>query len=219
MSRMASAKRFLRRPRVFYNLSALEEVISQRNAESNTKEKQTMFTDELRKESKKNETPKCELSQEEKENQKRAEAVRSGALSSATYEALKQELMQYVTERKLLNLPQDNHYSYHCIYHPEEYRKKEKVHKSKYNKQYEEYADFKRSSMQRSYLNYFLPHRVFSKEECNILQWQLTELFKKDGFQYSFKVEEFKYKIYDGWFGLAKETQSYGYTLDFTVGW
>ena len=216
---MASAKRFLRRPRVFYNLSALEEVISQRNAESNTKEKQTMFTDELRKESKKNETPKHELSQEEKEQQKRAEAVRSGALSSAIYEALKQGLMRYVKERKLLNLPQENRYAYHCIYCPNEYRKKEKAHKSKYNKQYEETSDFKRSTMQRSYLNYFLHHRVFSKEECNILQAQLAESFKKDGFRYSFKTEEFKFKIYDGWFGLAKETESYGYTLDFTVEW
>ena len=73
--------------------------------------------------------------------------------------------------------------------------------------------------MQRSYLSYFLPHCVFSKEECDILQAQLTELFKKDGFRYSFKVEEFKYKIYDGWFGLSKETQRYGYTLDFAVEW
>ena len=136
MSRIASAKRFLGRPRMFY--TALEEVISLRNAECKTEEKQVMFTDELRKESKRTETPKHELSQEEKEQQKRAEAVRSGALSSAIYEALKQELMRYVKERNLLNLPQDNHYSYHCIYHPEEYRKKEKVHKSKYNKQYEE---------------------------------------------------------------------------------
>ena len=217
MSRMASAKRFLRSPRMFY--TALEEVILQRDAECKTEEKQVMFTDELRKESKRTETPKHELGQEEKEQQKRAEAVRSGALSSATYEALKQELMIYVKERKLLNLPQENRYAYHCIYCPNEYRKKEKAHKSKYNKQYEEYADFKRSTMQRSYLNYFLPHCVFSKEECDILQAQLTELFKKDGFKYSFKVEEFKYKIYDGWFGLAKETQSYGYTLDFTVEW
>lgn len=212
-----------KRPNILPNLSAvLDEALkkhNEANSENKSEEQMATFTDELRKESRKTETPKHELSQEEKEQQKRAEAVRSGALSSATYEALRQELMRCVKERKLLNFPQDNHYSYHCIYHPEEYRKKEKAHKSKYNKQYEEYADFKRSTMQRSYLNCFLPHCVFSKEECDILQAQLTELFKKDGFKYSFKVEEFKYKIYDGWFGLAKETQSYGYTMDFTVEW
>lgn len=206
-----------------HDISAVLDEALKKHNETNTdnmaEEQMATFTYELRKESRKTETPKHEMSQEEKEQQKRAEAVRSGALSSATYEALKQELMRYVKERKLLNLPQENKYAYHCIYCPNEYRKKEKTHKSKYNKQYEEYADFKRSSMQHSYLNYFLPHRVFSKEECNILQWQLTELFEKDGFRYSFKVEEFKYKIYDGWFGLSKETQSYGYTLDFTVEW
>lgn len=89
-----------------------------------------IFTDELRKEANRTETPKCELSQEEKENLKRTEAIQSSELSTAIYDALKQELMRYVKERKLLNLSQDNHYSYHCIYRPEEYRKKEKVHKA-----------------------------------------------------------------------------------------
>lgn len=212
-----------KRPNILPNLSAvLDEALKKQNDannENNSEEQMATFTDELRKESRKTETSKHELSQEEKEQQKRAEAVRSGALSSAIYEALKQELMRYVKERNILKLPQDNKYFYHCIYRPNEYRKKEKTHKSKYNKQYEECADFKRSSMQRSYLNYFLPHRVFSKEECDILQAQLAKSFEKDGFRYSFKVEEFKYKIYNGWFGLAKETQSYGYTLDFTVEW
>lgn len=177
------------------------------------------FTDELRKEAQRIETPKRELSQEEKGQQKRTEAIQSGKLSVEIYEKLKQEIMQYVKDCKLLNLPQDNHYSYHCIYRPDEYRKEEKAHRSKYNRQYEETSDFKRSTMQRSYLSYFLPHCVFSKKECDILQTQLAKLFEKDGFRYSFKVEEFKYKIYDGWFGLAKETKSYGYTLDFTVEW
>lgn len=212
-----------KRPNFLLNLSAvLDETLKKHNDANNenkSKEQMATFTDELRKEAKRTETPKRELSKEEKEQAKRAKAIQSGELSAAIYEALKQELTQYVKERKLLNLPQDNQYSYHCIYHPDEYRKKEKAHKSKFNKQYEEYADFKRSSMQHSYLNYYLPHRVFSKEECDLLQAQLTELFKNDGFRYSFKIEEFKYKIYDGWFGFAKETINYGYTLDFTVKW
>jgi len=214
-----------KRPNILHNLylsAVLDEALKKHheaNSENKSEEQMATFTYELRKESRKTETPKHELSQEENEQQKRAEAVRSGALSSAIYEALKQELMRYVKERNILKLPQDNIYFYHCIYRPNEYRKKEKTHKSKYNKQYEEYADFKRSTMQRSYLNCFLPHCVFSKEECDILQAQLAKSFEKDDFRYSFKVEEFKYKIYNGWFGLAKETQSYGYTIEFTVEW
>lgn len=212
-----------KRPNILHSLSeVLDEALKKHNDannENNSEEQMATFTDELRKEANRTETPKREMSNEEKEQARRSKAIQSGELSTAIYEALKQELMQYIKERKLLNLPQDNNYSYHCIYRPDEYHKKEKAHKSKYNKHYEETSDFKRSSMQRSYLSYYLPHRVFSKEECDILQAQLAELFEADGFRYSFKVEEFKYKIYDGWFGLAKETQSYGYTLDFTVGW
>ena len=212
-----------KRPNFLLNLSAvLDEALKKHNEANNenkSEEQMATFTDELRKEANRTETPKHELTKEEKEQAKRAKAIQSGELSTAIYEALKRELTQYVKERKLLNLPQDNQYSYHCIYRPDEYRKKEKAHKNKYNRQYEETSDYKRSTMQRSYLNYYLPHRVFSKDECDILQAQLAQLFKNDGFRYSFKIEEFKYKIYDGWFGLAKETISYGYTLDFTVEW
>lgn len=190
------------RPNILPNLSAvLDEALKKHNDANNEnklEEQMTTFTDELRKEANRTESPKCEMSKEEKEQAKRAKAIQSGELSTAIYEALKRELTQYVKGRKLLNLPQDNHYPYHCIYRPDEYRKKEKAHKSKYNKQYEETSDFKRSTMQRSYLSYFLPHCVFSKDECDILQAQLAELFKKDGFRYYFKIEEFKYKIYDG---------------------
>lgn len=212
-----------KRPNFLLNLSAvLDEALKKHNEvnyENKSGEQMATLTDDLRKEANRTETPKREMNKEEKEQAKRSKAIQSGELSMAICEALKQELTQYVKERKLLSLPQDNHYFYHCIYCPDEYRKKEKAHKSKYNRQYEETSDFQRSTMQRSYLNYYLPHCVFSKEECDILQAQLTEMFKKDGFRYSFKVEEFEYKIYDGWFGLAKETKSYGYTLDFTVEW
>ena len=92
----------------------------------------------------------------------------------------------------------------------------------KYRKKYiiEEDENIKHSEKQKAYLDCFLPHNVFSTDEITCIKKQLTDLLVNDGFRVKFKVEEFKYKVYDDILELLFEKRKYyGYTMSFTVSW
>ncbi len=149
----------------------------------------------------------------------RLEDIENGAFVSGLYELIKQALIEEVRQAKLLGVSPANRYSATVIYDRNEYRKKEAAFNKKYRYRETDAQTEKRSEKQMAYLDYYLPHCVFSKQECIIIETQLSKLFLQDGFEYSFEVKEFKYKIYDGLLGLGKERKSYGYTIEFALSW
>ena len=147
---------------------------------------------------------------------KRFEAIESGMLVEELIQYITKVLRQDLYTSRLTQTPMNRNYSFHCIYKQSEYHEKEKAYRSKYMNG--EPQTTLKSVKQREMLQYYLPHRVFSLSEIECLKRQIAKAMNQEGFQVSFAIKEFKYKICNG-LGLAIQKKSYGYTMDFTVRW
>lgn len=155
-------------------------------------------------------------SKEEIDKIERYQAIVSGTLVEELVQHITNVLRQDLYSSRLMQTPMDKHYVFHCIYRQSDYCKKEKAYRNKYINGEEQTA--LKSVKQREMLQYYLPHRVFDLNEIECLKRQIAKAMNQEGFQVSFNIKEFKYKICNG-FGLAIHKQSYGYTMDFTVRW
>lgn len=160
--------------------------------------------------------PKTPLSQEEIERQNRHQYIMSGEFSKFIIDKLKKNLLEEAENSRAYGFPIEKNHYFRCIYQEKAFRIKER-------KYQEEYNDFdntpsNRIERKKKFLEYYLPHCVFDKEEKNCLKEQLQKELVADGFRVVFDIEEFKYKLCSG-FGLGVERKSYGYTINFTVYW
>ena len=159
-----------------------------------------------------------EPTKEEKAAKERHDAIIAASVVDDIYKQLKTELLKYAEYAKVFGVLSDHYYTCKCIYDTAEYERKFE----KYRKKYiiEEDENIKHSEKQKAYLDCFLPHNVFSTDEITCIKKQLTDLLVNDGFRVKFKVEEFKYKVYDDILELLFEKRKYyGYTMSFTVSW
>ena len=156
------------------------------------------------------------LSKAEIEKIERYEAIVSGTLVDELVHHITKVLRQDLYSSRLTQTPMDKRYIFHCIYRQSDYCKKEKAYRNKYING--EAQTTLKSVKQREMLQYYLPHRVFNLSEIECLKSQIAKVMNQEGFQVSFDIKEFKYKICNG-LGLAVQKQSYGYTMDFTVRW
>ncbi len=183
------------------------------------------FTDELRAKEKEPlpKPPPKAPTQEELDRAERKETLKSGAATKEVYERVKKELLRSIELDKVLknatgNSKPDKSDKYHTftyIYKKDEYLKKEKAYHEKYchHNETEEYR--KPFEKQDAFLAYYLPHCVFSFIEVELIKLQLAQLFKEDGFHFTFKDKEYKHNFWSGF----RESKSYGYTLNFTLWW
>ena len=135
-------------------------------------------------------------SKKEIEHQKRHEYIMSGSFGRDIINTLKQELLDDVESAYLLNTPVNRHKSTRCIFQEKEYRKKEKEYRAKYYHSDEVMA--KRTVRQQAYLDYYLFHCVFDLDEVKHLEFQLRKALVSEGFQISFEIKEFSFKLCNG---------------------
>lgn len=154
--------------------------------------------------------------QAEIEKKERYEAIVSGTLVEELVQHITKVLCQDLYTSRLTQTPMERNYTFHCIYKQSDYHQKEKAYRSKYINGDEQTT--LKSIKQREMLQYYLPHRVFDLSEIESLKRQIAKAMNQEGFQVSFDIKEFKYKMCNG-FGLAIPKKSYGYTMDFTVRW
>ncbi len=189
------------------------------------------FTDELRKTANESVVPsKRTLTPKEQAEADKKEAISRGKLSNDFYEAMKASLLQEAKNAKMWEQlrgkqDNDNRHSFEIVYLPKEFERKDKEYRQNYRDAETEYdylkgeeVPIRRSRKIQAYVDYYVPHKVFSKNECDLIQWQLARKLKEDGFHYSFTTKEFKRKICDG-LGLLVPYTSFGYTLELTVWW
>ncbi len=170
------------------------------------------------------------LTKKEQEEANRKDAISRGLLVADFYELMKKRLINEVNTAKFFEklrgeIDHENRYSFEIVYKPDEFEKKDKEYRQNYRDAETEYdylkgeeVPIRRSRKIQAYVDYYVPHKVFSKNECDLIQWQLARKLKEDGFYYSFTTKEFKRKICDG-LGLLVPTTSFGYTLNLTVWW
>ncbi len=191
----------------------------------------TKFTDELRNISNEPVNPmKKVLSPKEQAIADKKEAISNGRLSSDFYDLMKKSLIKEVEIRQVIKQIREveddiPRYSFEIVYKPDEFKKKDDDYRLNYRDKESEYDYYtgkeepiRRSQKIRAYVEYFTYHKVFNKNECDLIQWQLARKLKEDGFHYSFATKEFKRKICDG-LGLFVPTTSFGFTLNLTVWW
>ena len=175
------------------------------------------FAEELRSKEKEPLQPKpVKPSKEELEKQARYADINSGVLTKEFVTRIKKELLRDLDTSRLHKISMSRNYTFNCTYRPDQYKAKEKEYRTKYIYNCEE--DIQRKTKQKAYLNYFLPHRVFSLEEIELLKKQLSKALVAEGFRVAFEVKEFKFKICNG-MGLAIPKISYGYTMNITIHW
>lgn len=142
----------------------------------------------------------------------RYNAIASGSVITDFYTSFKDRLLasaerSYTDESKYLEGE--------FIFLPEEYEEKQAAYeqaRSEANDTHE---------VQDQYYESMLPHKVFSKEECDSIEAQLSKLFSDDGLRYEFKRSEFYYRHWentDGRWTVTSKKLS-GYTLSFVVKW
>lgn len=142
----------------------------------------------------------------------RFSAISSGDAVASFYSTFKDELISEAAYR----LSDDSKFkSGEFLYQPEEYKQK----KANYDTAREKAADYR--ELNEEYYEFLLPHKVFAKEECDLIEAKLSELFTNDGLRYQFKREEVYYKHWEltteGWRVTAKKFS--GYILSFEVNW
>lgn len=175
------------------------------------------FVDELKaKEREPYQPPAPEPTKEELEHQKRHEYIVSGDFAREIIDKLKRDLLDELEDSRTFGTSMARYHTVRCIYEEREYCKKEREYHKKYSCSEKPGVDIK--ERKRELLKYHLPHRVFDKDETDRLKRQLQKKLVADGFNVSFDIKEFKYKICSG-LGLCVEKKSYGYTMSFTVHW
>lgn len=101
------------------------------------------------------------------------------------------------------------------LYQSEEYMRK----KADYDTARKKATDYR--ELNEEYYEFLLPHKVFTKEECDLIEGKLSEFFTNDGLRYQFKREEVYYKHWEftseGWHVTTKKFS--GYILSFEVNW
>lgn len=174
------------------------------------------FVDELKAKEREPYNPVPAPTKEELEHQKRHEYIMSGDFARDIIDKLKRYLLDELEASRIFGSPMERYHTVRCIYEEREYRKKEReYHKKCYCS---EGQGVDKKERKRELLKYHLPHRVFDKDEADCLKRQLQKSLVADGFNVSFDIKEFKYKICSG-LGLGVEKKSYGYTMSFTVHW
>ena len=155
-------------------------------------------------------------SKEITEHQKRHENIMSGAFGREIINNLKQELLNEVDSARLFRSSIERNKSKRCIYQEKEFRKKEVQFRAKYYHEEETVTEPK--VRKQAYLDYYLPHCVFDKDEEEYLKRQLSKELLEEGFSVVFDIKEFYYKLCNG-LGLGIKKLFYGYTMSFTVHW
>ena len=176
------------------------------------------FVDELLAKEKEpyNNPPPPSPSKEVIEHQKRHEYILSGAFGREIINSLKQELLNEVNAARLFQSSIERNKSKRCIYQEKEFRQKAAQFRSKYYHEEETVAEPK--VRKQAYLDYYLPHCVFDKNEVEYLKKQLNKELLAEGFSVVFDIKEFHYKLCNG-LGLGIKKLFYGYTVNFTVHW
>lgn len=155
-------------------------------------------------------------SKEEMAMQKRKRYITTGDLAHEIVLKLKKGILDDLEASKLFNLPMEKTHTVRCIYQEKEYRKKEKEYRAKYY--HSDDVTAKKVVRQQAYLDYYLPHCVFDLDEVKHLESQLRKVLIAEGFQISFEIKEFSFKLCNG-LGLGIKKKTYGYTVSFTVHW
>ncbi len=150
------------------------------------------------------------------EHQKRHEFIMSGALGREIISTMKKELLKDVEAARVFPSTVERNKTTRCIYQEKEYRKEETLFRAKFY--HDEGTESKPIVRKKAYLDYFLPHCVFDKDEVEYLQAQLKKDLVAEGFAIVFEIKEFHYKLCNG-LGLGIEKIFYGYTMNFTVRW
>ncbi len=170
------------------------------------------------------------LTKKEQDKADRKEAISNGKLSADFYELMKKSLIKEAEFERVFKAMHrefegDHRHSFEIVYKPDEFEKKDKDYRQNYRDAETEYdylkgeeVPIRRSRKIQAFVDYFVLHKVFSKNECELIQWQLARKLKEDGFHYSFTTKEFKRKICDG-LGLLVPYTSFGYTISLTVWW
>lgn len=161
-------------------------------------------------------SPPPKPSKKEIEHQKRHEYIMSSSFGRDIINTLKQELLDDIESAHLLNTPVNRHKSTRCIFQEKEYRRKESQFRSKYYHDEDIVAEPK--ERKQAYLDYYLFHCVFDLDEVKHLESQLRKALIAEGFQISFEIKEFSFKLCNG-LGLGIKKKTYGYTVSFTVHW
>ena len=176
------------------------------------------FVEELlakEKEPYKSQSPKAP-SKEEIEHKTRHEIIMSGLFGQGIIKTLKQDLWNDVETSQLYKSTMDRYRKRMCIFREKEYREKEKAFRSRYY--HDEDTIIGRKERKQSYLDYYLPHCVFDKDEVDFLKEQLQKELVLEGFKVTFDIQEFRFKVCNG-FGFGIKKILYGYTMKFTVHW
>ena len=140
----------------------------------------------------------------------------SGAFGREIINSLKQELLNEVNSAHLFHYSMERNKAKRCIYQEQEFRKKEAQFRSKYYHEEETVTEPK--ARKQAYLDYYLPHCVFDKDEEEYLKRQLSKELLAEGFSVVLDIKEFHYKLCNG-LGLGVKKLFYGYTMSFTVRW
>ena len=176
----------------------------------------TFVEELLAKEKEPYKTPPKPPSKEEIEHQKRHEYIMSGSFGLYIINTLKQELLDDIESARVFNLPMNRDKTKKCIFQEKEYRRKESRFRSKYY--HDEETKVEPKERKQAYLDYYLPHCVFDYDEVKHLESQLRKALIAEGFQISFEIKEFSFKLCNG-LGLGIKKKTYGYTVSFAVHW
>lgn len=176
------------------------------------------FVEELLKAEKEkvaSEKPKTQT-KEEIEHQKRHEYIMSGQFGKEIVDSLKKELMSSAKISQMTRTTMERCRTQKCIYEEKEYRKKEHAFRNHYYHAAEAKEDQK--TRRQKYIDHYVPHCVFHKDEVEHLKSQLQKILIEEGFRVAFDIQEFKFKVCNG-LALNLKKKTYGYTMNFTVRW